>query len=1327
MLPRYRCAALIATSVAATLVAGVAPAVASDKIWNGAVDFNFTTGANWIGGAPGSTDNAVYDPTAAGGTNTNSLVNASVNINSISLQGGYSGLVFNPAGMTITFATSISVSSGIFDNRGVLTGAGALNASGGIVLLGGTSSYTGATTISGSAIVAANSTNAFSASSAFAVGSGGTLDLRGFDNTIGSLADVAGSGGAITNTSAGATAATLTTGGDNTSTSYAGTINDGNGVLGLVKVGTGTMVLAGANGYTGGTTISGGTIQVTNANSVGTGPVTLDGGTFKLDGSVSSVAFSNDFKVNTSGGTIDNAGAGGASLTLTGVISNGNGTTGVLQLIDSTNSFGSVTALSGHNTYSGGTKVVDTTVQVNNVQSVGTGTVTLQNAVFQADGTTGDLTFTNNFKIDHTLHGSAIDANGIRLTIAGNISDGIGAGKLTVLDSAGGSGIVVLTGTNTYTGGTDIGSGCGCGLGSLQLGDATHTASIVGDVNNFGGSFAIVNANTSGITAITNSNGGITTFYGANNASTAVITNQSGGSTIFRDTSTAGNAKITNHGGTTVFGNLLGGGTDISTAGNATIDNNNGGTFFVSHSNAGTADITNRNGGATIFVEQSSAASATITNHSGGFTEFGSSTGLETVSAANARIYNNNGGTTDFNAFSTAGNAIITTISGGRTRFFDNSTGDKAQFFVNGTGYVDFSESSGPDGSGHIKAGSISGDGLIYIGGGSTVFGTPANTLMVGTNDLSTEFKGVIADNNTCGCTSGPGNFEKVGTGTLILSGTNTYTGTTVVSGGTLQVDGSIAASSGVTVNANGTLSGVGFVSATTVAGGGIFAPGGGAPGSFMTVSGNLAFQSGALYLVQLNSTTSSFANVIGAAALNGTVGVSFASGSNVIKQYTIMTTGSHTGTFSGVNAPGGLVGTVSFDPTHVFLNFALDFGAKSGLNVNQQNVASALTNFFNATGSIPASFASLSPAGLTQVSGELATGSQQATFDAMNLFLSLLTDPFIDGRGGVGGTTGATPFAEADGASGYAANRVGTAHDAFAKFATKADVARNDLLDPRWSVWGSAYGGGSNTSGNGTLGSQSATARAFGFAAGADYRISPDTLAGFALAGGGTNFSVSGFGTGRSDLFQAGAFVRRNFGAAYVTAAAAYGWQDVTTDRTVTAAGVDRLRAEFNANAYSGRVEGGYRFATPWMGITPYAAGQFTTYSLPAYAEQVLSGTGTFALNYAAKDVTASRTEFGVRADKSFAMPNGILTLRGRAAWAHDFNTDRNVTALFQTLPGASFVVNGAAQAHDSALLTGAAEMKWLNGWSAAAVFEGQFSNVTNSYAGKAVARYSW
>ena len=144
-------------------------------------------------------------------------------------------------------------------------------------------------------------------------------------------------------------------------------------------------------------------------------------------------------------------------------------------------------------------------------------------------------------------------------------------------------------------------------------------------------------------------------------------------------------------------------------------------------------------------------------------------------------------------------------------------------------------------------------------------------------------------------------------------------------------------------------------------------------------------------------------------------------------------------------------------------------------------------------------------------------------------------------------------------------------------------------------------------------------------------------------------------------------------------------------------------------------------------VGITPYAAGQFTTFDLPAYAEQVLAGANTFALSYGAKDVTATRSELGLRSDKPFAMQDAIVTLRGRAAWAHDYNNARSAIATFQTLPGASFVVNGATPARDAALTTASAEVKWRNGFSVAATFEGEFSSVTRSYAGKGVVRYAW
>ena len=271
------------------------------------------------------------------------------------------------------------------------------------------------------------------------------------------------------------------------------------------------------------------------------------------------------------------------------------------------------------------------------------------------------------------------------------------------------------------------------------------------------------------------------------------------------------------------------------------------------------------------------------------------------------------------------------------------------------------------------------------------------------------------------------------------------------------------------------------------------------------------------------------------------------------------------------------------------------------------------------------------------------------------------------------------------------------------------------------------SFGGSQTTDGNATLGSNSTTSSIVGTAVGADYRISPNTVAGFALAGGGTTFAVNGFGSGRSDLFQAGAFVKHTQGAAYISGALAYGWQDVTTTRSVTVAGLDQLQANFNANAFSGRVEGGYRFATPWLGITPYAAGQFTTFVLPSYAEQAVAGTNNFALAYGAQSVTDPRSELGLRTDKSYALTNAVLTLRTRTAWAYDYNTTRAVGATFQSLPGASFVVNGATPAHNSALTSATAEVKWLDGFSLAATFDGEFSNVTRSYAGKGVARYSW
>ncbi len=602
------------------------------------------------------------------------------------------------------------------------------------------------------------------------------------------------------------------------------------------------------------------------------------------------------------------------------------------------------------------------------------------------------------------------------------------------------------------------------------------------------------------------------------------------------------------------------------------------------------------------------------------------------------------------------------------------------------------------------------GDSTLTLGPGSVisggVTGNGSNTLQLGGTGTDT-FDVSVLGTTYQGFTT----FNKISNSVWTLTGTTIYTGPVNVNAGTLIVDGNISSVSAVTVNTGGTLSGNGIVGSSTVNAGGTLAPGNST--ALLTVQGSLTLAAASSYMVEVSPANASRTDVTGAADLGGaTVRANFAAGSYVVRQYTIVnaTGGLGGSTFGGVvntNLSPNFKTTLSYDANNAYLNLALSFiPPQGGLSGNQQNVGDALVNFFNRTGGIPLVFSALTPAGLTQISGETSTGTQQTTFNAMNQFMGVMTDPFVAGRSDGAGTGGAaTAFdEEGSGVSAYAAPdrpRSRSEREAYAAIHRKAPVMA-DTFTRRWNVWAAGFGGSQTTDGSATLGSNTATSRVYGTAVGADYRFSPYTLAGFALAGGGTNFSVANGGSGRSDLFQAGAYLRHHVGAAYLSAALAYGWQDITTDRTVTAAGIDRLRAQFNANAWSGRLEGGYRLVTHGIGITPYAAGQFTTLVLPNYAEAAVSGANSFALAFASKSVTAARSELGLRTDKSFAMQDGIFTLRGRAAWAHNFDTGRSALPTFQALPGASFVVNGAAQAHDAALLTGSAEMKWLNGFSA-------------------------
>ena len=396
---------------------------------------------------------------------------------------------------------------------------------------------------------------------------------------------------------------------------------------------------------------------------------------------------------------------------------------------------------------------------------------------------------------------------------------------------------------------------------------------------------------------------------------------------------------------------------------------------------------------------------------------------------------------------------------------------------------------------------------------------------------------------------------------------------------------------------------------------------------------------------------------------------------------------------------------------------------------VNQLNVGHAIDNFFNNGGALPPAFVSLFnltgnnlTIALDQLSGEAATGAQTAAFQLGNQFLNLMLDPFVDGRCGVGRTDhpalGSRPECE-----------IGRSKPAlaYASMYNKAPPAPAPVYEPRWTVWGGGYGGGNNTSGDPVvIGSHDLSARTAGFAGGFDYRLAPNSVVGFAIAGGGTNWSLSqGLGGGRSDAFQAGVYGATRWGAAYLAADFAFTNHWMSTDRFAFAG--DRLTADFNAQSYGGRLESGYRFETPYVGVTPYAAIQAQSFHTPSYSE-----TGTipdgFALAFGSRDATDTRSELGARFDRALVVyPNAVLTLRGRVAWAHDWVSDPTLMPVFQSLPGASFIVNGAIPAANSALASAGAELRFANGISLLAKFDGEFASHSSTYAGTGTIRYSW
>jgi outer membrane autotransporter protein len=107
---------------------------------------------------------------------------------------------------------------------------------------------------------------------------------------------------------------------------------------------------------------------------------------------------------------------------------------------------------------------------------------------------------------------------------------------------------------------------------------------------------------------------------------------------------------------------------------------------------------------------------------------------------------------------------------------------------------------------------------------------------------------------------------------------------------------------------------------------------------------------------------------------------------------------------------------------------------------------------------------------------------------------------------------------------------------------------------------------------------------------------------------------------------------------------------------------------------------------------------------------------------------VTDVRGELGARFDAvEIARRDAMLALFGRLAWAHDWVSDPSLMLVFLGLPGASFIVNGATPAKDSALVTAGAELRLANGVALTAKFDGEFAAHSSTYTGTGTMRVRW
>ncbi len=544
--------------------------------------------------------------------------------------------------LTVAGSGNTVIAGAITTTTGTLTYSGT-----GSLTLAGNNTYSGLTTFSGTGKLNLNSASALG-TGAFTISGGGTIDnTSGGLITLNNNAQTWGSNFTFAGTNdLNLGTGTVTMTGNRTVTVNAGNLTVGGVISGgartLTKAGAGMLTLSGANTITGGVTLSAGTLNINNAAALGTGQFTINGGT--IDNTSGGALTNSNNNVQTWGGNFTftgtndlNLGTGAVTLSVNPVVTVSAGNLivgGVVSGAHSLTKAGAGTlTLGGINTYSAGTAINDGSIVATANTALGTGALTINDtagntATFNLNGHTqtvssltfggtfdtvtstndltlgtGTLTLGGNVTYDATNNplGSTISGGTLALgaTRTFTINDSSSAvSDLTVssvISGAGfgltktGTGTLVLSGANTFTGATTINGGTLSISADNNLGAAP--GSVTANDLNFGGgtlqttgTFTLnsnrgVTLNAGGGTFDTTS--GTTLAYGGIIGGTGALTKTDSGTLILSGANT--------YTGTT---NITGGTLQIAGASNTTwLGTGTGVSGAVNISNGGTLDL----------------------------------------------------------------------------------------------------------------------------------------------------------------------------------------------------------------------------------------------------------------------------------------------------------------------------------------------------------------------------------------------------------------------------------------------------------------------------------------------------------------------------------------------------------------------------------------------------------------------------------------------------------------------------------------------------------------------------------------------------------------